>query len=91
MTSLFVTHDQREAFEVADQIVVLNEGKVQQVGPPQELYDQPSSPFVAQFLGQVNILPVETIQFGAAAGNRDLLSAIGLSARSASSDLRPAP
>jgi sulfate/thiosulfate transport system ATP-binding protein len=64
VTSLFVTHDQREAFEVADQIVVLNEGKVQQVGPPQSLYLRPSSPFVAQFLGQVNILPLETIQLG---------------------------
>jgi sulfate/thiosulfate transport system ATP-binding protein len=64
VTSLFVTHDQREAFEVADQIVVLNEGKVQQVGPPQSLYLRPFSPFVAQFLGQVNILPLETIQLG---------------------------
>jgi sulfate transport system ATP-binding protein len=64
VTSLFVTHDQREAFEVADQIVVLNEGKVQQVGPPQVLYLRPASPFVAQFLGQVNILPLETIQLG---------------------------
>ena len=57
VTSLFVTHDQREAFEVADQIVVLNEGRVQQVGPPQELYERPHSPFVARFLGQVNVLP----------------------------------
>ncbi len=65
VTSLFVTHDQREAFEVADQIVVLNDGRVQQVGPPQALYERPESPFVAQFLGQVNILPLETIQPGA--------------------------
>ena len=64
VTSLFVTHDQREAFEVADQIVVLNEGRVQQVGPPQNLYERPKNPFVAQFLGQVNILPLETIQLG---------------------------
>jgi sulfate transport system ATP-binding protein len=63
VTSLFVTHDQREAFEVADQIVVLNEGQVQQAGPPQSLYERPANPFVAQFLGQVNILPLETIQF----------------------------
>ena len=62
VTSLFVTHDQREAFEVADQVVVLNEGRVQQVGPPQELYEHPTSPFVARFLGQVNILPLDTIQ-----------------------------
>ncbi len=64
VTSLFVTHDQREAFEVADQIVVLNEGRVQQVGPPQNLYLQPSSPFVAQFLGQINVLPLKTIHLG---------------------------
>ena len=64
VTSLFVTHDQREAFEVADQIVVLNEGRVQQVGPPQTLYDRPQNPFVAQFLGQVNILPLASIQVG---------------------------
>ncbi|MFO0890643.1 MAG: sulfate ABC transporter ATP-binding protein [Isosphaeraceae bacterium] len=62
VTSLFVTHDQREAFEVADQIVVLNEGRVQQVGPPQALYERPHSPFVARFLGQINVLPLETIQ-----------------------------
>jgi sulfate transport system ATP-binding protein len=82
VTSLFVTHDQREAFEVADQIVVLNEGQVQQVGPPQVLYDQPHSPFVAQFLGQVNILPIETIQLGSDTGSQDRLADLGLSPRS---------
>ncbi len=51
---------------MADQIVVLNEGKVQQVGPPQQLYIRPASPFVARFLGQVNILPLKTIQAGSA-------------------------
>ncbi|WP_165226185.1 sulfate/molybdate ABC transporter ATP-binding protein [Aquisphaera insulae] len=61
VTSLFVTHDQREAFEVSDQLVVLNEGRVQQAGSPQELYERPNSPFVASFLGQVNILPLGTI------------------------------
>jgi sulfate transport system ATP-binding protein len=69
VTSLFVTHDQREAFEVADQIVVLNEGHVQQVGPPQSIYERPTNPFVAQFLGQVNILPMETLR----AANRPYL------------------
>jgi sulfate transport system ATP-binding protein len=82
VTSLFVTHDQREAFEVADRIVVLNEGRVQQVGPPQELYDRPESPFVAQFLGQVNILPIDTIQPGHDALNRDPRTALGLSPHS---------
>ena len=61
VTSLFVTHDQQEAFEVADQVVVLNKGKVEQMGPPQTLYERPSTPFVTQFLGSVNILRAETV------------------------------
>ena len=61
VTSLFVTHDQQEAFEVADQIVVLNRGKVEQMGPPQELYEHPATPFVTGFLGSVNVLKVETV------------------------------
>ncbi len=61
VTSLFVTHDQQEAFEVSDQIVVLNKGKVEQMGPPQELYEHPATPFVTEFLGSVNVLQVETV------------------------------
>ena len=61
VTSLFVTHDQQEAFEVADQVVVLNHGKVEQMGPPQELYERPATPFVTEFLGSVNVLRVETV------------------------------
>jgi sulfate transport system ATP-binding protein len=61
VTSLFVTHDQQEAFEVADQIVVLNKGKVEQMGPPQQLYEHPQTPFVTEFLGSVNVLRVETV------------------------------
>jgi sulfate/thiosulfate transport system ATP-binding protein len=61
VTSLFVTHDQQEAFEVSDQVVVLNKGKVEQMGPPQELYEHPASAFVTEFLGTVNVLKVETV------------------------------
>ncbi len=61
VTSLFVTHDQQEAFEVSDQIVVLNRGKIEQMGPPQELYERPASPFVTEFLGAVNVLPLDSI------------------------------
>ena len=61
VTSLFVTHDQQEAFEVADQVVVLNRGRVEQMGPPQELYERPATPFVTEFLGAVNVLKVETV------------------------------
>jgi sulfate transport system ATP-binding protein len=56
VTSLFVTHDQQEAFEVADQVVVLNRGRIEQMGPPQELYERPRTPFVTEFLGSVNVL-----------------------------------
>jgi sulfate transport system ATP-binding protein len=61
VTSLFVTHDQQEAFEVADQVIVLNKGKVEQMGPPQELYEHPATPFVTEFLGSVNVLRPETV------------------------------
>ncbi len=61
VTSLFVTHDQQEAFEVSDQVVVLNKGKVEQMGPPQALYEMPRSRFVAEFLGSVNVLRPETL------------------------------
>lgn len=55
VTSIFVTHDQDEALEVADRVVVMNSGKVEQVGSPQAVWDQPASPFVYGFLGDVNL------------------------------------
>ena len=55
VTSVFVTHDQEEAMEVADRIVVMNEGRIEQQGSPDEVYDHPASPFVLQFLGDVNL------------------------------------
>ncbi|MES2662797.1 MAG: sulfate ABC transporter ATP-binding protein [Pseudomonadota bacterium] len=55
ITSIFVTHDQEEAMEVADRVVVLNHGKIEQMGPPDEIYNQPNSPFVYDFIGQVNL------------------------------------
>ena len=57
-TSIIVTHDQQEAIEVADTVVVLNGGKIEQVGIPGEIYDLPKSAFVHRFLGRVNELPV---------------------------------
>ena len=56
VTSLFVTHDQDEALEVADKIIVMNKGVVEQVGTPEEVYKQPKTAFVAHFLGEVNVL-----------------------------------
>jgi sulfate transport system ATP-binding protein len=55
VTTVFVTHDQEEAMEVADRIVVMNEGKIEQVGHPEEVYEHPATPFVYSFLGNVNL------------------------------------
>ncbi len=55
VTSVFVTHDQEEALEVADRVVVMNNGKIEQVGSPEEVYNHPASPFVYNFLGNVNL------------------------------------
>jgi sulfate transport system ATP-binding protein len=56
VTTVFVTHDQEEAMEVADEIVVINEGRIEQVGTPDELYDRPANDFVMRFLGPVTNL-----------------------------------
>jgi sulfate transport system ATP-binding protein len=53
-TTVFVTHDQEEAMEVADKVVVMNQGRVEQVAGPRELYDEPANPFVMSFVGQAN-------------------------------------
>ena len=57
VTSVFVTHDQEEALEVADRVVVMNHGKIEQVGTPDDVYDHPATPFVLEFWGIVNRLP----------------------------------
>ena len=56
VTTVFVTHDQEEALEVADEIVVINEGRVEQIGSPEQLYDEPANNFVMGFLGEVTKL-----------------------------------
>ena len=55
LTTLFVTHDQEEALEVSDRVAILRAGKIEQIGTPEEIYDQPASPFVYDFLGNVNL------------------------------------
>ena len=55
VTSIFVTHDQEEALEVADRVVLMNAGRVEQIGSPQQVWDHPASPFVYGFLGDVNL------------------------------------
>jgi len=55
VTSVFVTHDQEEALEVADRVVVMNHGKIEQIGAPDDVYEHPATPFVYGFLGNVNL------------------------------------
>jgi sulfate transport system ATP-binding protein len=55
ITSVFVTHDQEEALEVADRVVVMNQGRIEQIGSPEEVYNFPATPFVYNFLGNVNL------------------------------------
>ncbi|MBX3748606.1 MAG: sulfate ABC transporter ATP-binding protein [Opitutaceae bacterium] len=61
LTTVFVTHDQEEALEIADQVVIMNQARIEQVGTPQEVYDRPSTPFVYQFLGNVNVLRAQAM------------------------------
>jgi sulfate transport system ATP-binding protein len=62
VTTVFVTHDQEEALEVADEIVVINDGRVEQIGTPDELYDNPANEFVMGFLGEVTQLDGRTLR-----------------------------
>ena len=59
MTTIFVTHDQEEAFELADRVVVMGQGRIEQIGTPDEIYESPANPFVARFLGDVNEIAAE--------------------------------
>jgi sulfate transport system ATP-binding protein len=79
VTTVFVTHDQEEAMEVSDQIVVINKGKVEQIGTPAEIYDHPASMFVMTFIGPVNVL----------SSNSQLLGGNGTASEYTKTFLRP--
>jgi sulfate transport system ATP-binding protein len=61
VTSIFVTHDQEEAMEVASQVVVLNKGRIEQQGAPSDIYDHPTNAFVSRFIGQTNVFSADQI------------------------------
>jgi putative spermidine/putrescine transport system ATP-binding protein len=65
VTILYVTHDQGEALTMSDRIAVFHQGRIEQIGPPRELYDRPATAFVAGFLGENNLLPVTVVGDGA--------------------------
>mgnify|MGYP001258229016 CR=1 FL=1 len=64
VTTVMVTHDQEEAFAVADRIVVMNQGSIEQVGDAMQVYREPRSLFVADFVGRINVLPAHTVEGG---------------------------
>ena len=74
LTFVHVTHDQEEAMTMADTVAVMNEGRIEQMGPPEILYDLPRTPFVANFLGQTNLIPVT---YGGRDGEWQRVSASG--------------
>jgi len=74
ITSVFVTHDQEEALEVASRVVVMNNARIEQIGTPREIYDHPATPFVNEFLGKVNSLSAQVADGRVRVGPIDLLA-----------------
>ena len=64
VTTIMVTHDQEEALSMADRVVVMNDGVIEQVGSPLDVYERPTTPFVADFLGKVNVLEAQCLGSG---------------------------
>jgi sulfate/thiosulfate transport system ATP-binding protein len=84
VTSVFVTHDQEEAFEVADRVVLMNAGRIEQVGTPAQVFEEPASPFVMRFLGAVNVFQ------GHVEGERAYVNDLEFAAPGAASGRTPA-
>ncbi len=75
ITTVYVTHDQREALTMSDQVVVIDAGRISQKGAPRDIYERPANAFVADFIGESSLLPVQTGAGGYAFGGRELRAA----------------
>ena len=76
VTTIMVTHDQEEALSMADRVVVMSKGAIEQVGTPREIYEQPATPFVADFVGRVNVLNAVSLGAGRYQAGRLAIAAI---------------
>ncbi|MCF7933356.1 MAG: ABC transporter ATP-binding protein [Spirochaetia bacterium] len=74
LTTLYVTHDQEEALAISDRIIVMNQGRIEQIGTPEEVYHRPASLFVAQFIGESNILPRSAVPLRPDAAENDRIA-----------------
>jgi ABC-type Fe3+/spermidine/putrescine transport system ATPase subunit len=88
-TTIYVTHDQEEAFEMSDRVVLLNHGRILQIGPPEELYDRPATRFVAEFIGEANLLPGTLAAIEAGGATVRIAGGALLPVALARADLRP--
>ena len=89
-TTIFVTHDQDEALELADRVAILNRGRIEQVGTPDEVYDEPASAFVMSFVGESSAIPARVSAEGVHVGERRLSIPVGAArAGEASLHVRP--
>jgi ABC-type Fe3+/spermidine/putrescine transport system ATPase subunit len=82
ITTIFVTHDQDEAFEMSDRVVLLNNGRVEQVGSPEALYDMPATRFVAEFIGEVNLIEGRVLRMNGVSAEIEISQGLALAARS---------
>jgi len=87
-TAVYVTHDQDEALAVSDQIIVMKDGEIAQKGAPRDLYDQPVSAFIADFMGEANVVPCNVVGID---GDQATINVEGLTHRISGRNMRPGP
>ncbi|SLN64806.1 Spermidine/putrescine import ATP-binding protein PotA [Oceanibacterium hippocampi] len=86
ITTIFVTHDQDEAFEMSDRVVLMNRGRIEQLGPPEEMYDLPDTRFAAEFIGETNLIEGRVVSANGSLVNIEIPGGIRMDARKGNRD-----